>query len=503
MGQIFHSGTFTVPGSAMTDPDTGQMMAVGSPSQIKSDMFKVGAQNNQTQHPYLPGENTNAAPQRAEVSTPSFAQAASAGATPGGGNATSPGLTKAGKLAVLLTSGLQGALAGRQASEQAVLQSGGHRGGGVGTGFEAGYMLPWQRAGAAQNLAQQQAQTELLRSQSEMVPTSYGMLPVALAKAILPAQIRGQAGEQQAQTRAQAGVQQAQIGHRFVTVPGIGLYDTQKEQMVPGTAQGITITPDIANDFNLPQQYVGKPMPLNQFSSLQNAQRFTWQPVEGAAGPALVNRSPSSPEFGKVMGLGLGNPSQGRIIPVAPDPNNPGDIRYMTAGQAASSDAQSPQSAGSRAARSTAVSATSGPIGQQITAFNTALQHADLLEKALGALNNGDVRTLNSLKNRFKTEFGSSDVTNLQAITNAYSREITKMLAAGHMTDAEIGSAGATMPLNASPAQMLGALQAYRNLAQSKMNVLQQQVQQGMKGKPNFPTSGASIDSLVQKYGGR
>ena len=55
MGQVFHSGTFTVPGSGLTDPNTGQMIAVGSPSQIQNDVYQRGAQNNATQHPVLAG----------------------------------------------------------------------------------------------------------------------------------------------------------------------------------------------------------------------------------------------------------------------------------------------------------------------------------------------------------------------------------------------------------------------------------------------------------------
>jgi len=131
------------------------------------------------------------------------------------------------------------------------------------------------------------------------------------------------------------------------------------------------------------------------------------------------------------------------------------------------------------------------------------LQHATLLQQALTALNNGDQRTLNGLRNAFKTEFGSSDVTNFNAIANAYNHEVTSVIAKGHMTDKEVAAGDATLPSKASPQQILGALNAYRALATSKMNMLQQQVQQGMKGKPNFPANSVSVDSLVKKYGGR
>src|SRR5690348_13714103 len=169
MGQIFHQGSFTVPGSGLVDPNTGQLLSVGTPQQIQNDVYQRGAENNRTQHPTLPSDNIqNPQPLRSQVTQPTYEEAASSGATPGGANAASPGLTKAGKLLTLMTQGIQGALAGRAADEQAVIQSGGHRSGGAGMGFESGFMLPWQRAGAAQQLEQQQAQTNLLRQQADM-----------------------------------------------------------------------------------------------------------------------------------------------------------------------------------------------------------------------------------------------------------------------------------------------------------------------------------------------
>jgi hypothetical protein len=76
----------------------------------------------------------------------------------------SPALTKAGKLAAFLSSGLQGALAGRAAQEQAIVASGGRRAGGVGTGFEAGYTLPWQRAQQLQQVQSGQLQQQLTQA---------------------------------------------------------------------------------------------------------------------------------------------------------------------------------------------------------------------------------------------------------------------------------------------------------------------------------------------------
>jgi hypothetical protein len=116
-------------------------------------------------------------------------------------------------------------------------------------------------------------------------------------------------------------------------------------------------------------------------------------------------------------------------------------------------------------------------IGDQKVAFTTAIQHAELLKQVVTALDNGDERTINSLRNRFEAEFGSKDLNDFKVVAGAYTHEITKMLAASHMTDTEIKENGATLPDNANAETMLSALDKYQSLAQSKMTMLNQQEQ--------------------------
>jgi hypothetical protein len=136
---------------------------------------------------------------------------------------------------------------------------------------------------------------------------------------------------------------------------------------------------------------------------------------------------------------------------------------------------------------------TFGPGGkgsEEVLAFNTAIQHADLLQQAATALSNGDVRTLNKIGNTLGVQFGSDKATNFKVIANAYSREVTKALSGGHITDAEIKEQGATIPTDASPTQILGAVNSYRSLMQSKMNLRKQQFESGRQGQPAFQGSG-------------
>jgi hypothetical protein len=226
-----------------------------------------------------------AQPPETRMVKPSFQQAASMGApAPGMGNALSPGLSKAGKLLTILTSGIQGALAGRAANEQAAVASGGRRAGGAGMGFEAGVSYPWQRAEQQQALERGQAQTGLLQAEQQNVNVpGVGVVPSWLARTMGPAWLRqqGQLGAAQigatgrqnvAETEAQSREQIAGMAKPYYVLPGLGLYDSRKQQVVPGTAQGATVTPDLVQAFGLPPDTVGQHMTLEQFRGFEAQQ---------------------------------------------------------------------------------------------------------------------------------------------------------------------------------------------------------------------------------------
>lgn len=129
--------------------------------------------------------------------------------------------------------------------------------------------------------------------------------------------------------------------------------------------------------------------------------------------------------------------------------------------------------------------ARSGAWADTRVAYNTAIDHADQLLAAADALNNGDVKKLNTLKNYFQTQFGSPDVSNFSAIANAYNHEVTSVVAKGHITDAEVSSGHAVLPDNASPAQIRGVAQAYKNLMTSKRDELDKIIKAGAGNKAN------------------
>jgi|SRR5579864_9479251 len=412
-----------------------------------------------------------------------------------------PPQTKAHKLMQILMGGLQGAIAGQAASAESYARTG--RNGGFGVGLEAGYQAPYQlpflRKYQQAQLEAQQAETEQKKAITQRMQNSTAvtlpnggqmMVPNDQLPKILQAQIGAGARTQAAEIGAggRIGAAQVQAG-KPVVVPGRGLFQKDENgqyQPVQGAeVPQVLMTAEEAQAIGHPE-LANQEIDMGRYSQLLRGTAAQTVPVQGTAGPTLVNKI-----SGKKTPLGLGAPAMGGVVQVA-DPNNPGNVTYATKSQAVSSGAQSPQSATTQAAKATLKSATSGKMGDEINAYKTALAHADLLDKVSAALQNNDTRALNTLKNQWKSQFGSSNLNDFSVVANAYSREVTKMLSGGHLTDSEISQQGATLPNNANLATLRSAIANYKQLANSKMQVTQQRIQQGLKGQPNLPQAGAN-----------
>jgi hypothetical protein len=139
---------------------------------------------------------------------------------------------------------------------------------------------------------------------------------------------------------------------------------------------------------------------------------------------------------------------------------------------------------------------TTGEGGKNLTAFNTAIEHANQLSQAVDALGNGDVRTLNKVGNALGYEFGSDRTTNFNVIKSALSGEISKVFKGGQATDAEIKEVSAPFNSANSPAQLKGAINNAIRLMNSKRDALREQFEQGQQGKPNFGNN-ANTSGLI------
>lgn len=338
--------------------------------------------------------------------------------------------------------------------------------------------------------------------QSSLVQTPYGEVPLSVAKNIIPEEIRQGGAANVANIRAGATTGAAQIAHRFIPVAGVGVIDTQGQngaQVIPNTSNSVPITADIASEYNLDPSFIGKQLPLQSMIQAENALRFSYVDVGGTNDQYLVNKNPASPSFGQKIPLGVGNPSQGRVVQVA-DPNNPGNTTYTTGAQAISRGAAGPSSAAVQVPRRAQEAAVPTNIGNQIVAFNTALQHADLLEQVARALENGDTRTLNSITNAFESQFGSPIPNNFATVANAYNNEINKILGGGNATEQDLKTSGSTLPANANFETLKEALENYKKLAQSKINVLRGQTQAavGASQRPNTSPQAQAVPSFRQ-----
>jgi hypothetical protein len=159
---------------------------------------------------------------------------------------------------------------------------------------------------------------------------------------------------------------------------------------------------------------------------------------------------------------------------------------------------------GNAAMVATAKSEVPKDIGTQKVAFNTAIDHADLLQKAAAALKNGDSQTLNGLKNKFKNEFGESGPITAQTIADAYTREVTSVLSKGHMTDSEIQNVGKTIDTNRQNFdQISSVIGAYKSLAQSKMDQLQKQEDSALKRTQTGGGNQGGADHHVIRVAGK
>ena len=127
--------------------------------------------------------------------------------------------------------------------------------------------------------------------------------------------------------------------------------------------------------------------------------------------------------------------------------------------------------------------ARSGAWADTRLAYNTALDHSDLLLQAAKALDNGDTQALNSLKNKFKTQFGWDGQITYDAIANAYNHEVNSVISKGHITDAEIATGHATLPDNANMQTIESVVGAYKGLMSSKRDELNKIIKAGAGNK--------------------
>lgn len=489
---------------------------MGSPSQVLSKANAGLPSADAMMGPDVLNPNQQA-PKLPFIGQPSFQQAAQAGAAPGGVNALSPGLSKLGKLGVLLTSGVQGALAGRAAEEQATVQSGGRRSGGIGMAMEAGYNLPFLRSLQQQNVQQGQAETAETQAKTGQTQAQTKLLgesvPVTLpngqqilipsnqlgqyTRGLAGAQVTADSRETVAQTGATAKENVAQTNKRFMSVPGVGVLDTQnpsgKPTLIPDTGQGLTLTQEHINDFGLPQEMLGQHMTSNQLADWQKMRVSAAPTVKTSTDPlGLTTTSTTTKQLpSQPSGGGIGVP----VRPAGPRAaNRPAGGAGGGGGSSLDNMAQQlvegqmdPSQVPRRSAAYSLVLQKANAYSQQkygqpfdIAGATSDYQYAknpqtqntlkminamtdkggsiEIAQKAAAKLPALDSQTLNKVFNIAQTEFGSSDVTNFHTSMLGLADEYSKVMGGGVSSDTGRQQGLDLLKAGYSKGQMSGAI---------------------------------------------
>jgi hypothetical protein len=110
---------------------------------------------------------------------------------------------------------------------------------------------------------------------------------------------------------------------------------------------------------------------------------------------------------------------------------NQAKVINMMASQGATAQEQMQARQKFEAAQKAQKDFATGAQGNAVKSFNVAVDHLDLLRNLAQAMGNGDVRTINSMRNMFRTEFGSDLPTNVDAAKSIVAAEINKAITAG------------------------------------------------------------------------
>ena len=126
-----------------------------------------------------------------------------------------------------------------------------------------------------------------------------------------------------------------------------------------------------------------------------------------------------------------------------------------------------------------------GPQGNSVRSFDVAIDHLDLLKKYTKALDSGDVRAVNSLRNRWLEETGSPLPTNIQAVAPIVGAEVSKAVIGSNNALADREELRAPLRSANSVPQINGAIEAYQGLMAGQLKGLKKQYED-TTGKKNF-----------------
>jgi hypothetical protein len=153
------------------------------------------------------------------------------------------------------------------------------------------------------------------------------------------------------------------------------------------------------------------------------------------------------------------------------------------------------------ASRGQAVKAfATGKQGQQVNAFNTAIDHLSTMDKLSDALQNNDIKAFNALGNTVARQTGQPAPTNFDAAKQIVTAEVIKAVVASGGGVTERQEAERNFAAANSPAQLKGVIDTYKQLLGGQLKSLNLQYE-NTTGRKDFdkkltPDAKTTLDKL-------
>lgn len=128
---------------------------------------------------------------------------------------------------------------------------------------------------------------------------------------------------------------------------------------------------------------------------------------------------------------------------------------------------------------------STGTQGNIIRSFDVAIDHLDTLQKAAEAMQNGDTRIINQIRNKWRQETGSDLPTNFQALVPLVSGEIAKAVIGSNNALSDREELRLNLKNANSPSQISGVITGYKGLMSGQLKGLKQQYE-ATTGKKDF-----------------
>jgi len=126
-----------------------------------------------------------------------------------------------------------------------------------------------------------------------------------------------------------------------------------------------------------------------------------------------------------------------------------------------------------------------GPEARQIKSFSVGIDHLNTLSDLADALNNGDVKLINSASNAVATQLGKPNANNFEAAKQIVADEIIKAVVGAGGGEGDRQAAQATISAANSPEQLKGVIDTYKKLMGGQLEGMKQQYETGT-GRTDF-----------------